>query len=296
MAGVNQGWAVGSKFIFYFHPLRLTRGRPIVPLGYYLPVMVSWDGQQWTNQSALAFAATGSGTGYSSVFIVAPNYGWIVGGHGGTTTRSLIVHWDGNAWYNVTNLPSGGHWLRSVHACALNDAWAVGDFGTTLHWNGLQWTISAPSPTTYSLSSVYMRASNDVWAVGNNGTIIHWNGGSWASVSSPTRADLRSVCVPGVNEGWAVGAYGAIIRWDGTEWRNETSPTTTILYSVCSLDYTMPGEPTGWMVGYNGTIIARTQAGWIPEFSASNLTLILFGATLVTIVLLRKRKRKGIIA
>ena len=78
----------------------------------------------------------------------------------------------------------------------------------------LNWT----SPTTNILMSVHMVSSNDGWAVGYYGTIIHWDGTNWTNVTSPTTSHLHSVFAVNANDGWAVGEYGTIIRWTGTEW------------------------------------------------------------------------------
>ena len=52
----------------------------------------------------------------------------------------------------------------------MNDAWAVGGGGTTLHWNGTVWS-SVPSGTTETLYGVWGSGPNDVWAVTSAGDL-----------------------------------------------------------------------------------------------------------------------------
>ena len=78
----------------------------------------------------------------------------------------------------------------------------------------LNWT----SPTTRHLYSVFMVSPDDGWAVGAFGTIIHWDGADWSNVTSPTTFQLNSVFMLSASDGWAVGISGTIIQWTGTEW------------------------------------------------------------------------------
>jgi hypothetical protein len=91
-----------------------------------------------------------------------------------------------------------------------NDGWAVGAFGTIIHWNGASWSIVA-SPTGDALNSVFMVNSNDAWAVGLSGDIIQWDGTSWKFV---TNIDfLNSVFMVNSQNGWAVGSSGTALYY-----------------------------------------------------------------------------------
>ena len=93
--------------------------------------------------------------------------------------------------------------LQSVFMFSATDGWAVGYYGTVLHWNGSAWT-KVTSPTTYDLYSIAMVSATDGWAMGKNGTILHWNGSAWTKVTSPTTYDLRSIAMVSATDGWAV--------------------------------------------------------------------------------------------
>ena len=72
------------------------------------------------------------------------------------------------------------------------------------------------SPTTNDLYSVFMVSASDGWAVGSWGTILHYTGGSWSLyATSPTTDHLYSVFMVSASDGWAVGDYGTILHYSG---------------------------------------------------------------------------------
>jgi hypothetical protein len=125
----------------------------------------------------------------------------------------LIERWNGKQWevaYGSApqnpNLRTPEATLQSVIALDAQDAWAVGDTGTTdtrktgyvlvYHWDGQSWQqIKAPSFLFGSqLSSISAVATDNIWAVGSTDTrlgsgdnvtlIEHWDGHSWQAVPS----------------------------------------------------------------------------------------------------------------
>src|SRR5678816_2989028 len=74
---------------------------------------------------------------------------------------------DGWCW---SNRSPQGNALNAVWGSGTNDAWAVGDAGTILHWDGHAW-IQIPSTTPRALLAVSGSAPDNVWAVGAVGTI-----------------------------------------------------------------------------------------------------------------------------
>src|SRR5215469_8642620 len=65
----------------------------------------------------------------------------------------------------------------------------------------------SPSPTTQNLHSIAMVSATNGWAVGDYGTILHYTGSQWTQVNSPTFNDLYSVAMVSASEGWAVGGF-----------------------------------------------------------------------------------------
>lgn len=80
---------------------------------------------------------------------------------------------------------------------------------------------------------------------------------------------------------------GSIIHWNGTQWSTQTSLTHSDLYSVF-----MVNASDGWAVGLNGTIVQWNGTLWIPEFPSSLILPLFMIATLLAVVIYKKRTLK----
>lgn len=152
--------------------------------------------------------------------------------------RRQVCNGDGWCWLNP--LPRGTS-LNAVWAQSGSDAWAVGDDGLALRWNGSFW-VPYPLPITEPLTDVYGTASGDVFAVGGSGAILHFDGQAWQREAAPPGGrglgGVRScggrlfalgrqqIIVRGP-EGWSVAVEGApelvamACAADGTLWLAE---------------------------------------------------------------------------
>jgi hypothetical protein len=193
----------------------------------------------------------------------------------GTANQTLIVHWNGTAWQQVTSPNPGGPGsndeLFGVTATSASNAWAVGNVEATngnetsliLHWNGLQWArVPSPHPgTTSPLLAVDASSASNAWAVGNTSEgglsrtlALHWNGHKWVGAATPSPANpgsgdsLSSVTVPSASNAWAVEGVNGLLHWNGHNWSVVATPqppgATTALHAVAA-------TPAGsaWAVG-----------------------------------------------
>jgi len=107
--------------------------------------------------------------------------------------------------------PDVANW-RSVWAERPSLAWAVGDDGAIIRFDGTNWT-RVDSATAENLESVWARGESDIWAVGWNGTILHSTGAEFSAVPSPTTEHLFGV--HGDHDSiYMVGARGVILTLD----------------------------------------------------------------------------------
>jgi hypothetical protein len=162
---------------------------------------------------------------------------WAVGSYqnGTAPDRTLIEHWNGQAWaiQPSPNASSLGNNLTHVAAASAANAWAVGYFfqGSGIrtlieHWNGQRWAVQ-PSPNPGTVNQLYGVAATsaiNAWAVGSYQTgtapartlIEHWNGRRWAIQPSPNPGtsgnDLSSVAATSAANAWAVGSYRGLAR------------------------------------------------------------------------------------
>ncbi len=187
-----------------------------------------------------------------------------------------------NAVCIVNNITSSGNDLTKL------DAWAVGDAGTIVHWNGNSWT-TVTSPTTDNLYGVIFTNATNGWAVGGTptaggsatrGSILHYNGtwSIWTRISFSGFTDtmdtinntLYSVTVDSSNtNGWIVGAAGLTLNWNGDTWFAITNVSPNTLRSVAMAH----GSSNAWAVGDAGTIMHWTGTTWETMTSPTNAPL-----------------------
>lgn len=148
----------------------------IVGAGYHAGAIIFHvTGDQLEGRQPLADTQPGAlealaGTGPNDMWAVGVPDGFM----GGQPDEFVCIHLDGSTWWGTCLItPNSQIWLRGVSMAAPDDAWAVGDGGLILHWDGVAWS-PASSPTAYDLHGVSMVSATDGWAVGYN-TILHYD-------------------------------------------------------------------------------------------------------------------------
>ncbi|MCP4112987.1 MAG: choice-of-anchor D domain-containing protein, partial [Desulfobacteraceae bacterium] len=121
-----------------------------------------------------------------------------------------------------------------------SDVFAVGSYGTILHYDGISWTDMS-SDTSSHLNKVWGNSGSDVFAVGDNGTILHYDGSSWSGMDSGTFYDFRDVWGSSGSDVFAVGVTqengelsGLILHYDGSSWSDMNVDSSYILYAGLS--------------------------------------------------------------
>ncbi len=158
--------------------------------------------------------------------------------------------------------------LYSVHGCASNDVYAVGDNGTILYFDGEMDNMTSSCNAT--LSSVWCSDNDSVFAAGLfdfnavKAPILYYNGTSWTDIG-PTgwywHADIwaaseTDVFVVGggsdtVNDG------GTILHYDGSSWTPMESGSSEVLFAVWGT-----ASDDVYAVGDNGTVIHYNGSAW----------------------------------
>ena len=95
-----------------------------------------------------------------------------------------------------------------------------------------QWNWFTPYPDGIRLNGVWMVDESHAWAVGDQGKIITWDGSHWQKQASNTQANLHSVSFSDINHGYAVGANGCILKYLNGTWTDQSLPTPANLVSV----------------------------------------------------------------
>lgn len=121
---------------------------------------------------------------------------WAVGWMG------LILRHDGTDWHRVRGAcvnPDGKYGshpentpLFAIDGRADGLAWAVGDAGTILHWDGQEWRPEA-SGTRLHLRTVLCLSDGRVLAAGHSGTVLLRDGvGRWSPLACPVSSGFVS--------------------------------------------------------------------------------------------------------
>jgi hypothetical protein len=211
-------------------------------------LLLKRTGGDWVRVPTPAVGAAGDHL--LSIDMIAQHDGWAVGSSAtdwtGTTTKNLILRYDGTNWVETPSpsIATGVNRLLSVSADGPNSAWAVGDWAppnntmipaetVALHWNGTQWTrVASPSPGAASagfntFNRVLSLSPTNAWAIGTASPagawvqrrplIARWNGVSWAEVTmTPPDAlafELTDLYAAGPDDIYFVGYKGgAMIR------------------------------------------------------------------------------------
>jgi hypothetical protein len=154
---------------------------------------------------------TGLSTEWGSVVTgTGANDVWVLGG-------PHALHYDGAAFTRMD--PGTTKPLRAAHAVDAKLAFAVGDAGTIVKWDGVAWAPFG-SGTTDDLTAVWAFGEDDVWVAGTNA--YHWNGTGWGSAGA---------CVAfwgdAANDLFCIRGGVALARFDGTKWTDVGAIGTT---------------------------------------------------------------------
>ena len=190
---------------------------------------------------------------------------------------SLLINAQSFSWKKIlspTNFPS------SIDMVSSTDVWAVGNYGSIIHWDGSLWK-NVTSPTKAFIKDVDMLGSSEGYALVsgcapphsgylNNHSIIRWDGTEWTNIT--IRGWFTSIDMVSSFDGWVVGTAGTRVRWDGLNW-NYDDPVTyqmefpngnfvemTLNERLESVD--MVSSTDGWAVGWRGTIIHWNGTSW----------------------------------
>ena len=268
MLSSNEGWAVGYK------------GR-----------ISHWDGETWS------IVQSPTTTDLNVVNIISTNDGWALGNDGKilhwngiawtlvnsptsadfnsmstvsssnvwATANDGIYNWDGIVWKKVVTPNTLSRSISMVPGSNGTDGWAVGWYGTILHWNGSDWT-EHESPTSEYLTDVQMLSSTEGWAISHyHNLVLRWDGDEWTQVAFPTySANLFKLAAHSTNDVWIIGfSNGAdvIYHWNGSDWILNYYSTDYLSLS----DITISPETNGnnaWVVGENGSILWWNGTKW----------------------------------
>jgi hypothetical protein len=127
----------------------------------------------------------------------------------------------------------------------------VGETGTILHYDGINWS-AMQSGTSAGLLGVWGSSATDVYAVGETGTMLHYDGVNWSAVESGTEVDLYGIWGSSSTNVYAVGGQGTILHYT-----DDAVDGTCLLKNL----YGQPSEEVTLMRHFRDKRLAKTLGG-----------------------------------
>ncbi|HEX2980875.1 MAG TPA: PKD domain-containing protein [Anaerolineaceae bacterium] len=180
----------------------------------------------------------------------------------GTVLRGRMIHYLGTGM-NFEVIDTGKRQdLNDIWGFPANIAYAVGNEGTLMRYDGAAWQrLDDPLSTRQNLNGVWGSSPQDLFVVGDSGAIYHFNGTAWSRQAAPTNSFLLDVWGCGPNDVFAVGEDGAILYYDGQTWTAQNSGLTSGLMGVWSLMDADSGLCHVWAGSDKGVLLSKTIPG-----------------------------------
>jgi hypothetical protein len=247
-------------------------------------LMLHWNGSTWSRVTRPS-VLNGSAGQISAVTVVNSKDAWAVGFTGSPlgTIHSLMLHWNGSAWSQVTSpAPVKDGALSAVTANA-KGGFAVGYYYTgeaaldywslTFRLTGSKWSRIAAKTNDVTLDGVATTSAATTWATANEvgmitGALAKWDGNGWSWASFPVEGQYHALNGIAAGPGgiaFAVVANGNYpsspplsMEWTGHAWQKVTvsAPSASGLNAV-----TFAPGGAAWAAGTTGsggrTLIVR---------------------------------------
>jgi hypothetical protein len=206
----------------------------------------------------------------SFVLILAVGVGFV-----GSCSDTTAPKSDSGAWVEMESGTTEN--LRGVWGFDTGEAFAVGDNGTILFYDGSRW-VPMESGTTSDLVGVWGGSLAQVVVTGDNGTILLYDGSSWSPMESGTTEPIGAVwgypaclegppppCPPYSFFAYAVGGGppGTVLRWRaGGVWETVATGTSQELTDITGWSY-YQYWPISWEHGIGLMAVGKNGAACV---------------------------------
>lgn len=167
---------------------------------------------------------------------------------GESSNRGIIGRWNGVNWtlYDGDYFKSQGNTvypLKAVWGSSPEDVWAVGDRGTIVHWDGVEWKKVESPVNDQVLTDIYGTSANNIYAVAFSLTyqskIIHYNGIKWIHITNQLPeppGNLISLWIDKTGKGFVTGGWE--LEYDNGIWSRIETGTTAAVNKIRGLNNT----------------------------------------------------------
>lgn len=165
--------------------------------------------------------------------------------------------------------PTPDH-LRGVWGSSSDDVYAVGSYGTVLHFDGAAWSVVLQEWANFE--SIHGSGPEDVWVAG--GEVFRYDGARWSRVDVDPDWSLQGLWVRGVDDVYAVGfevdkAFfrGIVVHFDGTAWTELSTGSSEPLAAIWGTGSEL------FAVGRSATILHFDGQQWDVRTGAGSQSL-----------------------
>jgi hypothetical protein len=256
--------------------------------GRHQTLILHWNGSSWRQVPSPNPTGSTHNNALLGVDAVSPTNAWAVGEYfKGSDFRTLVLHWNGSSWRQITDKNANPAGQLDTVAVAGGDLWTGGarDFLlksvlVTHTASGWQHT-SAPAGFEGVFNGIAATSASDVWGVAGGATgdgqstatvILHWDGSSWQQVASPSPGSnggtFTGVAATSAGNAWAVGyrfnnavqQRTFVVQWNGSAWQKVATPDGGARDAVLSAVAAVSPQ-RAWAVGTSQTDpLAPTRA------------------------------------
>lgn len=145
--------------------------------------------------------------------------------------------------------------LNGVFSIDENNAYAVGNGGLVLHFDGTNWT-SIDAGISEDLFDLYFVNENMGWVAGDGGSIFMYDGTTWTD-QSPEADAFNAIYMIDENMGYATGADGFLYTYDGSAWTQSATEFGEEMQDIKFLN-----ADFGVAAGFGGTIYVYAEGAW----------------------------------
>jgi hypothetical protein len=244
-------------------------------------LMLHWNGSTWSRVTKPS-VLDGSAGQISAITVVNSGDAWAVGFTGNPlgTIHSLLLHWNGRAWSQVTSPAPVRDGALSAVTATTRGGFAVGYYYTGIsaldYWSvtfrltGSKWSRVAAKTNDVTLDGVATTSAKTTWVTANEvgmitGGLARWNGKGWSWTSFPVEGQYHALNGIAAGPGGVAFAVGTnnnfpsspplSMKWNGHTWKKVTvgAPSASGLNAV-----TFAPGGAAWAAGATSLASGRT--------------------------------------